>query len=59
MSNICNNTISKKTFELKHTKFSCSQIMDFNNTKKICSDKNEANSTMVQSNADFTEFLFK
>ena len=58
MSKICVNPVAKKTFENKFTKYTCEDILDFNNTKAICNNKNEANTSMVQANNDFTEFLF-
>ena len=58
MSKICVNPVAKKTFENKFTQYTCKDILDYNNTKAICNDKNEANTTMVQANKDFTEFLF-
>jgi hypothetical protein len=61
VSRICNSSVKAKVFEssINQTGINCKEIMNANNTNKICLNDGTPNATSVHANPKMTDFLFQ
>jgi hypothetical protein len=58
LSKICSNQFRRKTFEMVHTDITCQEILNFNNTIKICDENDMTNPDLIHQNSRLADFLF-
>ena len=61
LSRICSSPVKSKIFEssIDEVGINCKEILNVNNTNKICSEDGTPNATSILANSKMTDFLFK